>query len=93
MNKSIKISDKEKILGNIDNDIDNCLINMCILNSKIIIYRIRQDCNQMKLIEDLQHLYKEMKADDYESEINPKRNVYNEKWEECGELLSSIFEK
>ena len=49
MNKSIKISHKEKILGNIVNS----LINMCILNSKIIIYRIRQDCNQMKLIEDL----------------------------------------
>ena len=93
MNKSIKISHKEKILGNIDNDIDNSLINMCILNSKIIIYTIRQNCNQMKLIEDLQHLYKEMKADVYKSVINPKRNVYNEKWEECGELLSFIFEK
>ena len=63
---------------------------MCILNTKIIIYKMRQDGNQMKLIEVLPLLYKEMKADVYESEVNPKWNVYNEK---CGELLSSILEK
>ena len=75
---------KENIFGRIDNEIDNFIINMCILNTKIIIYKMGQDCNQMKLIEDLRLLYNKMKADDYESEVNPKRNVYNEKWENVG---------
>ena len=88
--KSIEISDKEKILGYIDNKRDRFIINMSILNTKIIIYKRRQDCNQMNLIEVLRLLYKEMKADYYESEATPKRNVYNEKWEKCGELLCSI---
>ena len=35
----------------------------------------------MNLIEVLRLLYEEMKADVYESEVNPKRNVYNEIWE------------
>ena len=48
MNKSIKISDKEKILGYIDNEIDNFIISMCILNTQIIIYIMRKYCNQMK---------------------------------------------
>ena len=72
VNKSIKISDKENILGYIDNEIDNLIINMCILNTKIIIYKMRQDCDQMKLIEVLRLLYKEMKDDDYGREVNPK---------------------
>ena len=76
-----KISDKEKILGDIDYIRDRFIINMSILNTKIIIYKMRQDCNQMNIIEVLRLLYKEMKADYYESEVNPKRNVYNEKWE------------
>ena len=93
MNKSNKISDKENILGYIDNEIDNLIINMCILNTIIIIYEVRQDCNQMELREVLRLLYKELKAYNYEKEVNPKKNVYNEKWEKCGELLCSIFEK
>ena len=93
MNKCINISDKENILGYTDNEIDNFIINMCILNTIIIIYEVRQDCNQMELREVLRLLYKEMKADDYDSEVNPKKNVYNEKWEKCGELQCSIFEK
>ena len=79
------------ILGYIDNK--RFIIDMSILNTIIIIDKMRLDCNQMNLIEVLRLLYKEMKADDYESEVNPKRNVYNEKLEECGELLCSIFEK
>ena len=35
---------------------------MCILNTKITIYKMRQDYDQMKLLEVLQLLYKEMKA-------------------------------
>ena len=46
--KSIKISDKEKIFGYNDNKIENYIINMCALNTKTIIYKMRQDCNQMK---------------------------------------------
>ena len=72
MNKSIKISDKENILGYIDNEIDNLIINMSILNTKIIIYKMRQDFDQMKLIEVLRLLCKEMKDDDHGREVNPK---------------------
>ena len=46
---------------------------MCILNTRIIIYKMRQDCNHMTLIEVIRLLYKEMKADDYESMVNPKK--------------------
>ena len=54
---------------------------------------MRQDCKQINLLEVLRHLYKEMKADYYESEVNPEKNPYNGKWDKCERLLCSIFEK
>ena len=54
---------------------------------------MRQDCKQINLLEVLRLLYKEMKADYYENEVNPERNQDNGKWDKSERLLSSIFEK
>ena len=93
MNKGIKISDKEKILGFLEDKRDRFIVNISILNTKIIIYRMRQDFKQINLLEVLRLLHKEMKADYYENEVNPKKNQDNGKWDKCERLLCSIFEK
>ena len=93
VNKSIKITDKEKILGFLEEKRDRFIVNIAILNTKIIIYRMRQDFKQINLLEVLRLLYKEMKADYYENEVNPERNQDNGKWDKCERLLCSIFKK
>ena len=93
VNKSIKITDKEKILGFLEEKRDRFIVNIAILNTKIIIYRMRQDFKQINLLEVLRLLYKEMKADYYENEVNPEKNQDNGKWDKCERLLCSIFKK
>ena len=93
VNKGIKISDKEKILGFLEDKRDRFIVNISILNTKIIIYRMRQDFKQINLLEVLRLLYKEMKADYYENEVNPEKNQDDGKLGKCERLLCSIFEK
>ena len=76
-----------------DDKRDRFIVNISILNTKIIIYRMRQECKQINLLEVLRLLYREMKADYYENEVNLEKNQDNGKWDKCERLLCSIFER
>ena len=52
------------------------IVNMAILNTKIDIYKHRQDGRNIRLIEILRFMYKEMKADEYDYEVNQKMNNF-----------------
>ena len=36
-------------------------------------------------------MYKEMKADEYDCEVNLKMNNFEKRWDRCGELLQTQF--
>ena len=54
---------------------NNILINLVILNTKIIVYKKRKDGSIVMAIDVLRLLYKEMKADEYDSEVCSKKVV------------------
>ena len=51
---------------------DNFIINMVILNTKIVVYKKGKDDGIMKIIDVLHLLYKETKANEYDSEVCDK---------------------
>ena len=64
---------------------------MVIINTKVAIYKHRQDGSTMRLIEILRTMYKEMKADEYDCKVNQKMNNFEKRLDRCGKILRTKF--
>ena len=80
INRSIKISDKEKIFGISGNKPYAFLLNMFIICTKLTIYQRRPDGQKCKLWDILRLIKNEMLADEYSSELNQNITNFNLKW-------------
>ena len=91
VNKNIEFADKEKIFGYTEKQ-DNFIINMVIQNTKIVVYKKQQDGSIMKVIDVLRSFYKEMNANEYDSEVCSQKS-YEQNWEKWENLLCTLFTK
>ena len=72
----IKISNKEKIFGYQDKDPDAYMINLLIINTKIVIYKRRPEKGELRINEILRFTYDDMIDDEYECGLSQKNRTF-----------------
>ena len=80
INRSIKISDKEKIFGILGNNPRTFQINMFLMCTKLLIYQRRPEGQRCRISDILRLIKNEMLAEEYASEMNQTVNNFNLKW-------------
>ena len=88
----IKLSNKEKIFGYQEKNQNSYIINLIIMNTKIVIYKRRPDKGELKIFEILRLTYYEMKCDQYEYELANRIELFEIRWERVKNVLCNQFE-
>ena len=87
-----KISNKEKIFVYQEKNPDSFIINVIIMNTKIVVYKRRPDKGDLRIWEILRLAYYEMKNDQYECDLSNKKEFFENRWEKVKLCLCSQFE-
>ena len=88
----IKISNKEFFFGYQETNPDSYIINLIIMNTKIVIYRRRPDKGELRIFEILRLTYLEMKCDQYECDLSNRKEFFENRWEKVKLCLCTQFE-
>ena len=87
----LKISDKEKIFGYQEEDADTFVMNLVIINTKVVLYKRRPEKGELRVNEVLEFSLHELLNDEYDCEVHRKTGLLKYRWRKCRASRRSKF--
>ena len=88
----LRISDKGKnIFVYQEKDQDDFIINLVIINAKVVLYKRRPDRGELRVSKVLRFTYNEMLNDEYDCGVHRKTDLFEHGWRKCRASLRSKF--
>ena len=88
----LKIPDNEKVFGYLEKDPDAFIINLAIINNKVVIYKRRPDRGELIPVNEvLRFTYNGMLNDKYDCGLHRKTELFEYRWRKCRAIPRSKF--